>query len=767
MTDTAHQSFFGNLWERRVPQYVATYFGVCFTIIQFLNFASERYGFDSSVIDKFITFCAVLLPALILFTYNHGRPGYDPITKLEKIFIPINFLIAAALAFFVSGVSQVKAAPTQVTITDEEGTEVSRMVPSDNQIKKLAFFPFGSSTNEEDSDWIKFGLPLLLKHDLEQDMRIYGRSPDSYSMELESNDYELRDKIPLGIKLDIAKNTLANFLVSGDVKRNGDDWQVDIDVHEVENGEVFLEQTFQGNSIFEVTDKISDQLHGQFFLKDAESDFSEFVDLPAEELITADVGAFQAYIQARELLRDNKHELALAPAQRSMQLDGKSPMIMLLFSQVIRTAGDLQSSQQLISDALKLSGKLTERNKFSIKQFYYLYNNDIDKFLSLAENWITLYPKDFSHYDELLGFYTMTNEVDKAKEVGKKAIANGHRRRVLTEMFDLSIRAEDYDEAEKYLDEYEKELPGLYKKDVRRGELYENRGEFDKSIAFYDKLLLDDPENGRYIARLASQYFHKGDIGNYKKYFAEALSKADRAVDSVRILTENIQTISQLGWKDDFLMSAELKTNCEKSYLPELAVMSSTFLDLPFATMAGAEDYYLDWYEELSQANPQIKPITECITGFLVGMMKRDIEKFKNYYSGQCKAMVLQGTPSLELMADGYIASMDKDYDTAISKMEEYIKVSGSGDARMGSVLAEQYRLKGKPQKAIELCQNYLKTYPNSPGFLFELCQSQAAAMDTDGATKTYKKLSKMWSDAHPDFIYYDDFKELGKQLSI
>ena len=56
MSDNSRKSFIANLWERRVPQFLATYVGVSWGITQFLIFASNRYGLDSSYIDKFLLF---------------------------------------------------------------------------------------------------------------------------------------------------------------------------------------------------------------------------------------------------------------------------------------------------------------------------------------------------------------------------------------------------------------------------------------------------------------------------------------------------------------------------------------------------------------------------------------------------------------------------------------------------------------------------------------------------------------------------------------
>ena len=44
----------------------------------------------------------VMLPAVALLAYNHGAPGRDRWTKTERVFVPLNVLVAAAMIYLVS-----------------------------------------------------------------------------------------------------------------------------------------------------------------------------------------------------------------------------------------------------------------------------------------------------------------------------------------------------------------------------------------------------------------------------------------------------------------------------------------------------------------------------------------------------------------------------------------------------------------------------------------------------------------------------------------
>jgi len=298
MSNTEKKSFFNNLWERRVPQFFATYAGVCFGIIQFLMFVCPRYNLSDSLIDKFFAFAVLLSPAVLLYIYNHGKPGDDPLTKSEKIIIPSNLALAGLVAFFVTGSSGASAAPTAVEITNEEGEQVTRYIPAESETRHIAIFPFEM---EEESKWEKFGVPYLICKDLEQDMRFYTRTPGSLDYHIKSFGYDIKNEIPFSSKLKIANKTKVDYFMTGEnLKHEGENWSVDIKIFETGSGQLFQEMSFSNSDFFALIDEATIGVSESMFLKENVIDGEKIVDLPASDLISPNIEALALYFEGRK-----------------------------------------------------------------------------------------------------------------------------------------------------------------------------------------------------------------------------------------------------------------------------------------------------------------------------------------------------------------------------------------------------------------------------------------------------------------------------------
>jgi len=154
-----------DLRERRFLKYLGYYVGLAFGVVQFITFAEERFGWSDSIGNKSIIFFIALLPSVILFTYNHGRPGRDAWTKFEKRFIPINIIATVLITLL----SFNQSTPTNVSVTTPEGEEVERTVASKKETKKIMVLPLAAALPELLEKSLK--LNLLTTLDLEQDSR--------------------------------------------------------------------------------------------------------------------------------------------------------------------------------------------------------------------------------------------------------------------------------------------------------------------------------------------------------------------------------------------------------------------------------------------------------------------------------------------------------------------------------------------------------------------------------------------------------------------
>ncbi len=78
MNKNVNQSFLQNLWDRKVPQYLGTYFAVGFGLLQFVEFQTRRYDLSAVLVDKYLLVWFALIPAAMLIHFN------EEFTLLQK-----------------------------------------------------------------------------------------------------------------------------------------------------------------------------------------------------------------------------------------------------------------------------------------------------------------------------------------------------------------------------------------------------------------------------------------------------------------------------------------------------------------------------------------------------------------------------------------------------------------------------------------------------------------------------------------------------------
>jgi len=110
-------SFFRELLARRVPQFLGGYLAASWIIVEFLDWLVNRYPLSPYLVEFGLVAMASMIPTVALIAYFHGKPGRDRWTRVEKIGIPSNLVIAAALLFFIFQGRELGATTTTVTVT--------------------------------------------------------------------------------------------------------------------------------------------------------------------------------------------------------------------------------------------------------------------------------------------------------------------------------------------------------------------------------------------------------------------------------------------------------------------------------------------------------------------------------------------------------------------------------------------------------------------------------------------------------------------------
>jgi len=164
------KSIFNDLWERRVIHFFAAYIISSWIIIQVVSFFVSRYLLSPYLIDFTWVIFLSLIPTVLLLTYFHGKPGRNKWTKLERIGVPGNFLLTILLLFFIFKSKDLGAATTAVTIENEQGEKIERIIVKSEFRKKTAIFFFENETNDSTLNWLQYAISTMIDHDLSQDI---------------------------------------------------------------------------------------------------------------------------------------------------------------------------------------------------------------------------------------------------------------------------------------------------------------------------------------------------------------------------------------------------------------------------------------------------------------------------------------------------------------------------------------------------------------------------------------------------------------------
>ena len=164
------KSFFRDLLDRRLPQILGIYLGACWAVVQFVDFLVNRYVLSPNLTDVAIVVLISFIPTIMLLAYFHGKPGRDRWTRMEKIGIPFNLVLTGTLVFFIFSGQELGAASKTVTVLDEQGNQIERVIPKSQFRKKMVLFYFDNESGDSELDWLQYGFSFMIGYDLSQDM---------------------------------------------------------------------------------------------------------------------------------------------------------------------------------------------------------------------------------------------------------------------------------------------------------------------------------------------------------------------------------------------------------------------------------------------------------------------------------------------------------------------------------------------------------------------------------------------------------------------
>ena len=479
---------FKDLLSRRVPQILGGYLAASWIILEFMDWLAKRYPVSPHLGDFCLVALAAMIPTVFLLAYFHGKPGRDKWTGVEKIGIPSNLMLTALLLIFLFRGKDLGATTTSVSVTDETGQQIERVIPKSEFRKKMAIFSFENETADTSLDWMMHAIPDMIRLDLIQDMYLDVKSVYGFYEDVLEAGFPDAIGIPLVLKKKIAGQQYMDYFIAGTIHQKEDQLSVRLTLHETRTTKTLAENTFAGKDILKIVDEISVWVKEALSLP--EQHMAGTVDLPATEILTSSARALNTfYCGMNEYYILENREKGLNLVGQSVEEDTTFTYAysQVIYANFMNTRGEefLHSFQPL----MKYLYKLPERMQFKSKYAYYFFvKKDADMALKVVKSWIELYPGDVNALSLLAEEYAVRNQRDEAVEIYKEILSldpGGYEH--LLDIAEIRESQGKNEEALEYYQQYADAFPNSARSFIQLGFFYTSIGKHEQAIPYYEK----------------------------------------------------------------------------------------------------------------------------------------------------------------------------------------------------------------------------------------------------------------------------------------
>ncbi len=755
------KSFFTSLWERRFFQFFATYIAASWGAIQFLEWGVKRYDLPSVWVDKLVILLLALLPLVCSLIYFHGKIGDDKWWKFEKVFYPINIILALMMSVFLVN-SSANDITQEVKITDVEGEEIVREIPKQEFNKRVVVFPV---EGDRKTSWEGVGISELLNNKLEQDMRIIVSSAMSIDDSYEHYGYEKFQDIPFSAKMKIAIDNYSDYFVESKFV-DDTNTKVEVKVFETVSGKEKSQAIVEGIDIYNLTEKISDEINGNIKLTEVEGK-ELYVDFPASNMISADSSALRSYIQGAITISKEANNIPkiFQHINKSVELDPTCAECWSKLSYLKLISGQDQAGE--MDNAFKYIESLPERQQLSIKYFNYLVKEDVEKAIKLCDMWRKLYPLDSKPVSNLITLYSGYLRSAEAKQVAKEAIESGHKGSIYLTYANMLIKSKDWEEAEIYLKKYKETYPKQFEATSLLVDTYAGKGHMDKALEALDELIIMNPNEESYMLKKAGLYSKLNKFDEGLDILHDGMNTTELPSDVIANLMGQISIYQRAMKFEEFGKTRrKLKSVFTKNYPPiaYLQTEYSTISYYAFLDQVDSIDYHIK--KITSMVAPSRQPLVRDMNEFMIKLFSNDTIGLKSSYLKVKPMFESSGSSFITFLYDAEINFAYGNYDEAINSFEQLRKELDDSSMLSANYFESFLRL-DRNEEGLTMIEEILRDDPLNPMHLYFKAKYLSNLEKKSEAKETMGKVIQVFKDGDPRARQVKEALALASELGM
>ncbi len=748
--------FTTELFRRRIPQILGAYLIASWAVLEFADWAVNRYVLSPYLVDFAFALLALMAPSVLLLAWFHGAPGRDTWTRLEKIGIPLNLAVAGIVLFGVFQGRDLGAATTTVVVADEEGNQLERVVPKSEFRRKIALFPLDNVSADTSLAWMQYGIPLALLHDLRQDLFFDVRNEQHFPERLREAGYLTGVGVPLGLKREIAEEQHRDYLLTGTLDRVDGEIVVEAELYDVLRGRLLERMTVSAADLMQIADSLSVQLKRG--LEIPEQRIEDAADLPVGELVTSDESAFHEHIEGyRHLVFGGDWQAALSRFKAATEAD---PAFAYAHFGAYMTAvlGNLGPvAQEAITAAVEHEYRLAERDRYVAKiEYYQIVRQDPAKAIAVAQMQTELFPDDIEARLRLGYLHTVQNDRPAAIQQYERILElDPSQHDMLQSIGELYESMGEFEQALDYYGRYLERFPDSERSFRVVGELYRQLGKQEDARANFERALVIDPGNVEALTSLAQLEYSAGQPAEAEARLAEASDAARTPVQQAQVYERLRDLAEWQGRTREAIRYREQQiAQLEASTYPPLLTIVNRLTSLDLFVQAGQTRAALDSLASIQQA---LEPPWDLLGSIGEVVVYRDLGDAEKLAAGletleqMIQATGFENLRQVALRAEGWVLELEGDCAQALDRFaESFALLPTKVDAHTDIGRCE--RKLGRLDDAEASLERVLQVRPADPKALLELARVREEAGDREGALERVEATLEVWAGADVEF---------------
>jgi tetratricopeptide (TPR) repeat protein/predicted Ser/Thr protein kinase len=221
---------------------------------------------------------------------------------------------------------------------------------------------------------------------------------------------------------EIATSQGLNVVISGSLDRSGSDYRLSASALQAVTGKVIAtaEATAptKDQVLFAVAKLGSTLRKG---MGDATSESAQRLSM--ETLSSASLDAVHEYAAGLDALSGGKFDESQQHLSRALELDPNFGMAYTVMASAARNMGRQQDAEKYIREALKYTGRMTERERYRTRAYLYLQISDYQKCVDEYGALLDRYPADTGAHLNIAVCYLHLHNVPKALEESRRAVS--------------------------------------------------------------------------------------------------------------------------------------------------------------------------------------------------------------------------------------------------------------------------------------------------------------------------------------------------------